>query len=123
MMKQILHDWSDPYCVKILKSLRAAAGPETKLLALETIVAYTCHDPATNNGVSVIPGAVLKEAPAPLLANYGSINQMGYYLDIVIRSLFGIVTGNLCSRCGQFSILRNVLFIISSVYYLALAGS
>ena len=95
MMKQILHDWSDPYCVKILKSLRAAAGPETKLLALETIVAYTCHDPAADNGVSVIPGAVPKEAPAPLLANYGSINQMGYYVDIVVRcSLFGIIAGS-----------------------------
>jgi hypothetical protein len=95
MMKQILHDWSDPYCVKILKSLRAAAGPETKLVALETIMAYTCHDPAADDGAAVIPGAVPKEAPAPLLANYASVNQMGYYADIVVRcSFFGIVTGS-----------------------------
>ena len=83
-MKHILHDWSDPYCVKILKSLRAAAGPETKLVALETILAYACHDPAADNGAAVIPGAIPKEAPAPLLANYGSVKELAYFADIIV---------------------------------------
>ncbi|KAK7056304.1 hypothetical protein VNI00_002857 [Paramarasmius palmivorus] len=87
MIKQIMHDWSDEYCVKILKHLRDAATPETKLLVLESIMPYSCHDPSAEdkNG---IPGAAPKEAPAPLLANYGAVNEMGYLADIDMFLLF-----------------------------------
>ncbi|KAG6898618.1 hypothetical protein C0993_005645 [Termitomyces sp. T159_Od127] len=50
ILKQILHDWSDPYCVPILKELRAAATPETKLVVVDSIIAYACHDPTTGSG-------------------------------------------------------------------------
>lgn len=80
-MKHILHDWSDEYCTKILSELRKVAGPKTKLLCMESILPYACHDPSADdkNG---IPGAVPREAPAPLLANWGAINSMGYHSDI-----------------------------------------
>ncbi|KAK7014078.1 hypothetical protein VNI00_019427 [Paramarasmius palmivorus] len=87
MIKQIMHDWSDEYCVKILKHLRDAATPGTRLLVLESIIPYSCHDPSADdkNG---IPGAAPKEAPAPLLANYGAVNEMGYLADIDMFLLF-----------------------------------
>ncbi|KAH7874996.1 S-adenosyl-L-methionine-dependent methyltransferase [Lentinula edodes] len=87
MIKQILHDWSDEYCVKILLNLRQAATPSTVLLILESIMPYACHDPAGDEENSII-GAVPNEAPAPLLANYGAMNEMGYLSDIDMCLLF-----------------------------------
>ncbi|KAJ8093236.1 hypothetical protein PM082_020730 [Marasmius tenuissimus] len=87
MIKQILHDWSDEYCVKILKQLRASATPDTILLVLESIMPYACHDPSAEDD-KAIPGAVPKEAPPPLIANYGAANELGYLSDIDMFVLF-----------------------------------
>ncbi|KAH6913356.1 hypothetical protein BKA70DRAFT_1369956 [Coprinopsis sp. MPI-PUGE-AT-0042] len=56
--KAVLHDWSDSYCEKILKQLREAAEDRD------------------------IPGSTTKEAPEPLLANYGVSNGMAYISDL-----------------------------------------
>ncbi|KAG6900056.1 hypothetical protein C0993_003542 [Termitomyces sp. T159_Od127] len=77
ILKQILHDWSDPYCVRILKELRAAAKPKTKLVIVDCIISYTCHDATTGSGLFDYT-----EAPAPLLPNYGAANAMPYILDL-----------------------------------------
>ena len=79
-VKQILHDWSDEYCVKILKNLWEAASSGTKLVLMENLIQFSCHDPSFDKD-RVIPGAVPREAPAPLLANYGALN-VGYNFDI-----------------------------------------
>ncbi|KAG6894493.1 hypothetical protein C0992_005905 [Termitomyces sp. T32_za158] len=78
ILKQILHDWSDPYCARILTELRAAAMPETKLILVDSIIAYACHDPTTESGLN----SDYKEAPAPLLPNYGAANVMPYFMDL-----------------------------------------
>ncbi|KAF5380105.1 hypothetical protein D9615_006248 [Tricholomella constricta] len=84
ILKQILHNWADPYSTKILKALRAAAAPGTKLIVLDTIVAYACHDPTIDSEL----GVGYKEAPAPLLPNYGAANVMPYVLDMAMMILF-----------------------------------
>jgi carbamate kinase len=38
VMKHILHDWNDADSVRILKSIHAAAAPNTKLLLVEAIL-------------------------------------------------------------------------------------
>ncbi|KAJ7263588.1 S-adenosyl-L-methionine-dependent methyltransferase [Mycena haematopus] len=79
--KHILHDWSDEYCVKILTQLSAAAAPASTLLLLETLLPLAIHDPnASEEG--------LQEAPAPLLANYGGTNDMGYNIDFAMFLMF-----------------------------------
>jgi hypothetical protein len=78
LMKQIMHDWSDEYCIKILTQLSAAAAPETTLLLLESIMQLASSDPNAEEGV--------QEAPAPLLPNYGAVNDLGYSGDMVVRS-------------------------------------
>ena len=80
LLKQVLHDWSDLYAAKILTQLRAAAAPTTKLIIVESIVAYACHDPNSES----IPGAAPREAPSPLLPNYGPINDMQYNGDLTV---------------------------------------
>ncbi|KAG5221429.1 S-adenosyl-L-methionine-dependent methyltransferase [Salix suchowensis] len=86
LLKQILHDWSDEYCVKILSQLRIAAVPKTKLVLMDSIMPFACHDPSANTK-SGIPGGVPREAPAPLLANFGAVNEMGYNADIDERTI------------------------------------
>lgn len=83
ILKQILHNWDDARCVEILKALRAAAMPDTKLIILDTIVACTCHDSTLDNGPE--KGAI--EAPVPLLANFGAANIISYTIDLAVRVL------------------------------------
>nr|GAT49961.1 S-adenosyl-L-methionine-dependent methyltransferase [Mycena chlorophos] len=88
LLKQIMHDWSDEYCVKILKRLWTAAKPDTTLLLLDSLVPLACHDPS-GDSANAIPGAApAMEAPAPLLANYGATNDMGYNADMTMFLLF-----------------------------------
>ncbi|KAF8492246.1 S-adenosyl-L-methionine-dependent methyltransferase [Gautieria morchelliformis] len=87
LLKQIMHDWSDAYCAKILIRLRASAIPTTKLLILDSIMPFTCHDPSADND-SRIPGAVPKEAPAPLLANFGAVSELIYCADSTMFTMF-----------------------------------
>jgi O-methyltransferase domain len=37
-MKHIVHDWDDANCIKFLRNIRAAMGPQSKLLVCERIV-------------------------------------------------------------------------------------
>lgn len=48
---------------------------------MDSIMPFACHDPSADSGHD-IPGAIPREAPAPLLANYGAVNEMGYNADI-----------------------------------------
>lgn len=82
LLRHIMHDWSDPYAAKILSSLRAAATPGTKLLLIDSIIAHACDDPNSNT----ILGAAPREAPQPLLPNYGAANGTSYGLDIAVCS-------------------------------------
>lgn len=51
--------------------------PKTILSFMKSIMPSACHDPSADSD-SGIPGAIPKEAPAPLLASYGAVNEMGY---------------------------------------------
>ncbi|KAF7338950.1 O-methyltransferase [Mycena venus] len=78
LLRWIMHDWADPFAVQILRHLREAATPETKLVTVDIILPYTCSDACFT---SRIPGAALPPAPAPLLPNMGAASNMKYWLD------------------------------------------
>lgn len=82
ILRTILHDWPDEYCIKILCHLRNAAGPNTQLVVVDNIVTYACGDPAD---VEHIPGAVEPRPPFPLLANKGAANLFAYLVDLQVR--------------------------------------
>lgn len=84
LLKQIMHDWPDLYASKILTSLREVAQDETKLILIDSLMPFACHDPSADHCTD-IPGAVAKEAPSPLLANYGVANEMAYNGDLTVR--------------------------------------
>ncbi|KAJ7124389.1 S-adenosyl-L-methionine-dependent methyltransferase [Mycena epipterygia] len=83
LLKHIMHDWSDDYCVKILAQLWEAATPTTTLLLQDSIIPLACHDPSAEDPHGIM-GAVPNEAPAPLLANYGGANDMVYHTDFAM---------------------------------------
>jgi hypothetical protein len=82
-LKHVLHNWSDKYSLKILKQLRDAATPETKLVVLEMIIPYTCHDDTDDIAGGITSGVPVK-APSPLLANWGAVNDQIYILDMTV---------------------------------------
>ncbi|KAH0578348.1 hypothetical protein H2248_003962 [Termitomyces sp. 'cryptogamus'] len=85
LLKYILHDWPDKYCVEILSHLRAAAGKNTKLVIVETLIPYACHHPSNDAECAIADNA--QEAPKPLLANYGAVSGIPYNHDITMYLL------------------------------------
>lgn len=79
------HGAKPDLCASILRHLRAAAGPTTKLLIVDMVLAHACYD---DNGQEAIPGAGRSLAPegSPLLANLGRASASGYLLDLSVRA-------------------------------------
>ncbi|OCH93183.1 S-adenosyl-L-methionine-dependent methyltransferase, partial [Obba rivulosa] len=77
LLKQIMHDWSDRFASNILKQLRSAATPETKLVLIDNIMPYACRA----DGLSV-PGAKSSDVPEPLLPNMGGAGILPYCFDL-----------------------------------------
>ncbi|KAI0064216.1 S-adenosyl-L-methionine-dependent methyltransferase [Artomyces pyxidatus] len=59
-LRGIIHNWTDAMSITILKHLRVAAGPSSKLVIFDMLMLYACPDPAG-----------LPPPPYPLLANLG----------------------------------------------------
>ena len=83
LLCQISHNWSDEHCIRILKQLRAAAGPKTELVLFERQIAYACDEPASHE----IPGAELSVPPKPLLPNWGRAGSTVHALDTIASLL------------------------------------
>jgi hypothetical protein len=79
MLSRIMHDWSDEYCLTILKHLRAAAGPKTQLVIIELVMPSVSEEPAARE----IPGAELPAPPQPLLRSHASAHV--YNVDVLVR--------------------------------------
>jgi hypothetical protein len=66
-MRSIIHDWPDDKAKLILKNLREAASPSSKLIIFEMIMPYACE----YDGPLAQAMLPFEKAPAPLLANLG----------------------------------------------------
>ncbi|KAG7099535.1 hypothetical protein E1B28_001373 [Marasmius oreades] len=78
LLRHVTHNWQDNQVIEILKNLRSAANPSSKLIILEPLATFTCEVPSSST-----------PAPDPLLANYG-IAGAGWNtaLDIQMLSYF-----------------------------------
>lgn len=103
-----MHDWPDAYASKILMKLREVAQRDTRLILIDSIMPFACHDSSADEGKGV-PGAVPKEAPQPLLANYGVANEMGYNGDLTV-----------CQLSNQ-SLIKHLSFLLISPNKMLLA--
>ncbi|KAF8192783.1 O-methyltransferase [Mycena galopus ATCC 62051] len=83
LLCRICHDWSDTYTLRILKHLRDAAQPTTKLIIQERIIPFVCGE---NEAYGHIPGAMPRTTPPkPLLANMG--RMVPYLIDMQMMAL------------------------------------
>ncbi|KZV63584.1 S-adenosyl-L-methionine-dependent methyltransferase [Peniophora sp. CONT] len=86
MMRTILHDWPSDKCRTILKIVRAAAGPSSKLVVFDMMMPYACEYDGPFAEV-VSPKAQMP--PAPLLANLGmGMGAFVTWVDIQMMNLF-----------------------------------
>ncbi|KAL0578011.1 hypothetical protein V5O48_003961 [Marasmius crinis-equi] len=60
LLRHITHNWQDKQAEEILRNLRSAASPSSKLIILDSLATYTCEVPSSS-----------PQAPYPLLANFG----------------------------------------------------
>ncbi|KZP16928.1 S-adenosyl-L-methionine-dependent methyltransferase [Athelia psychrophila] len=74
-LRHIVHNWPDSDAIRILKNVRAAMKPDSRLLLHDEVLANT--DPAEPS-----------TAPEPLPANYGAGNILSYYNDLTMMNLF-----------------------------------
>lgn len=81
LLRNILHDWSDSYCLTILRRLRDAAAKTTRLMIVDNLISYACVD----NELGTIRGAEKSLPPAPLLPNGGHSATIAYFQDIQVR--------------------------------------
>jgi hypothetical protein len=78
LVRAVLHNWSDKYCLQILRHLREAATPSTQLIVVDNLMPYACVDDSLKD----VPGADLALPPAPLLPNGGHASAVSYYEDL-----------------------------------------
>jgi len=71
-MRHIIHDWSNPDSVIILKGIRGAMAPSSKLLIQEFAIPDLTRVESDTN----------MQAPEPLLPNYGIGRSIPYYVDL-----------------------------------------
>ncbi|KZV87208.1 S-adenosyl-L-methionine-dependent methyltransferase [Exidia glandulosa HHB12029] len=76
LLRFILHDWADSYCLKILDPLRKVAGPNTTLIIVDTVLPYACRNSNDSD-----------DETTPLLANLGAVNLQGYLVDMQMLTL------------------------------------
>ena len=62
----VIQDWPDAECIKILKRIREAASPSSRLILFEVGIPYACADPTTYAGE-----VERRSAPYPLIPNLG----------------------------------------------------
>lgn len=84
-LRHIIHDWPDTYARKILKRLRASAGPSTKLILCDYLVPYAA---ASNDEFADIQGSEVPPAPYPLLPNLGAVANFPMCLDLQVFATF-----------------------------------
>ncbi|KAF7349733.1 hypothetical protein MSAN_01700100 [Mycena sanguinolenta] len=87
MLRHVMHDWSDECMVKILRHLRDAAQPTTKLVVIDRILMSAARAPASHE--ETIPGSTRSSAPEPLLPNWGMAKASMYYFDVSMHCMLG----------------------------------
>ena len=83
-LRHICHGWPDPTVATILKQLRKAAQPQTRLIVHDMIMQFACTEPETG-----FAGREISESPPePLLANWGRANSEMYSMDMLVSRVF-----------------------------------
>ncbi|KAI0326190.1 S-adenosyl-L-methionine-dependent methyltransferase [Cubamyces sp. BRFM 1775] len=91
LVTRVMHNWPDVDCVKILVNLRAAAGPDTKLIVhdmiLQPLCAASSAEPSSaDKEFSSSSSSAVTSLQAPL-ENWGKAVAPGHLADITMLTL------------------------------------
>ncbi|KAJ6581687.1 O-methyltransferase [Mycena capillaripes] len=89
LLRYILHNWPDDQAQVMLRHLRAAALPTTRLVILEKILPFAAVEDLEAWRTKDIAGAFRPSAEYPLLPNWGPATADLYLLDLAMHVLFG----------------------------------
>lgn len=84
-LKTVIHDWSNEMSHTILRHLRDAATPSTKLLIMDRIVPYACK--GIDKIAESIPGLLKRDVPDVLLPNLGAYGPTAYHVDLNVSGI------------------------------------
>lgn len=84
VVRHVAHNWPDDELERILRRLRDAAQPATRLLIADHLLPYACTAPSAHASV---PGTQLRAPPQPLLPNLGRASAYAYLLDVCMMSM------------------------------------
>ncbi|KAK7040156.1 hypothetical protein VNI00_009962 [Paramarasmius palmivorus] len=83
-LRLVLHDWPNDKSHEILKTLRASANDDTKLILFDMVVPHACAEASPVPGVPVGP-----PAPSPLLSNFAA----GSFITMVDLQMLNLMNG------------------------------
>lgn len=85
-VKSIVHDWPDDSALTILRHLREAAGPNTRLFSMDKLLPYTCETTATTMElVKKHEGSITFAGPAGGEVKSGMGNLIPYLMSVMVR--------------------------------------
>ncbi|KAF8194080.1 O-methyltransferase-domain-containing protein [Pholiota molesta] len=79
-IRNILHDWEDSRCITILSNVRKAMSQHSRVLVHECILQDAARVPEGKS--------LFKQAPVPLLPNYGVGRVRQYAMDVAMMTMF-----------------------------------
>ncbi|XP_014558343.1 hypothetical protein COCVIDRAFT_94784 [Bipolaris victoriae FI3] len=74
-LRYIMHDWSDEYCVRILKAIKPSMGPRSRILICDQVMNTT------------LGSEELTAAPSPLPANWGYYTRYSHQRDLALMAV------------------------------------
>ena len=82
-LRFVIQDWPDAECIKILKRIREAASPSSRLILFEISIPFACADPTKYAG-----DVERRSAPYPLIPNLGKGGGLNpTYVDMQVRHM------------------------------------
>jgi len=81
ILRSVTHNWPDSEVVAMLRNLRNACGPNTKLLLIDQVLTYACR--SSGDG-QVIPKTNKSIVPSPLLGNLGQTHRHGNDINMMM---------------------------------------
>ncbi|KLO09769.1 O-methyltransferase, partial [Schizopora paradoxa] len=102
LLKYITHDWSDTYVKKILRHLRDAAGPKTRLVVMDRIVPYTCPVPE-GHVLEQISGVIQPQYPPPVTIAFS--DNLSFKASVLMNVVLN----------GQERTLKHLVDLLASV--------
>lgn len=80
-LRHIIHNWPDAEATTILRNIRKAMGPNSRVLIHDCVIFHTLQNPGVEtNGLSV--------APEPMLPNFGAGSHNAYQTDLTMWFTF-----------------------------------